>query len=325
MTGVGLMKLIVTVDTEEDHWSRYRTIENRVENIERLVPLQELFDNYDVRPTYLITYPVATNPRSVAILKSILEKGNCEIGAHCHPWNTPPFESEISEYTSMLCNLPEELQYAKLKNLHEAITQNFAVAPVSFRAGRWGFSSEVARCLLLLGFRVDSSITPFRDWAVYQGPDFSNYEPWPFRFSPNELTPRTNGELLQVPPSIGFLQSDFQFCHRLSRLISRRFHSKLHVYGLLDRLGLLNKVWLSPEHADAGTMIKLSQRMKRLGFPCLNMTFHSPSLMAGLSPFVGTVQEETLFLQRIESVLQYAVGKRWESSTLSQYEAGFNN
>ena len=65
-------KLVVTIDTEEDSWNPYSAEENTVKNVERIIPLQKLFDEYGVTPTYMVTYPVATNPRSVAILKRIL-------------------------------------------------------------------------------------------------------------------------------------------------------------------------------------------------------------------------------------------------------------
>ncbi len=315
------MKLLITIDTEEDNWSRYRTIENPVENIERIEKLQTLFDRYGVKPTYLLSYPVATNPRSVAILNSIQVEGHCEIGSHCHPWNTPPFDEEINEQNSMLCNLPEELQYEKLKSLHEVICHNFGTPPVSFRAGRWGFNTEVARSLTRLGYRTESSVTPYCDWGEYRGPDFSTHDPQPFRFNPESLSPQAGGSLLQIPASIGFLQQNFQFCHRLSQQFETSFYNKMHIKGILRRLGLLNKVWLSPEHADAATMIKFAQRMMKKNYPCLNMTFHSTSLLAGLSPFVTTEQDEIRFLQRIERFLKFASAVGLESMTLAQYES----
>jgi hypothetical protein len=316
------VKLLITIDTEEDNWSRYSSTCNPVENIERLVPLQELFDRYGVKPTYLVSYPVATNPRSVDILKTILDQGKCEIGSHCHPWNTPPFEEEINNSNTMLCNLPEESQYRKIKNLHDAIIRNFDVAPVSFRAGRWGFSPVVARSLLRLGYRVDTSVTPYLDWAMCQGPDFSAYDSWPFRFSADELSAKSDGELLQIPVSVGFLQSNFEFYHRLSRRIDNGIFRKIHLHGILRRLRLLNKVWLSPEHADKDSMVQLAKRMKQMNFPCLNMSFHSTSLLAGLSPFVETSEDEKDFCLKIESLLRYADANCWEFVTLSQYETG---
>ena len=105
------MKLIVTIDTEEDNWGSYNPTGNTVENIGYIRELQELFDKYDVKPTYLLTYPVATDDNSVSLLRGVMERGGCEIGTHCHPWNTPPFKEQTGPKNSMLCNLPSNLQY----------------------------------------------------------------------------------------------------------------------------------------------------------------------------------------------------------------------
>jgi len=93
------MKLIITIDTEEDSWNRYSRTENPCNNIEQLVPLQELIDSYNVIPTYLLTLPVVNDKRSQSILKKIVSEGKCEIGTHCHPWNTPPFTENLIKKT----------------------------------------------------------------------------------------------------------------------------------------------------------------------------------------------------------------------------------
>lgn len=313
------MKLIVTVDTEEDNWARYSATQNPVENIKRLVPLQQLFDRYRVRPTYLVSYPVATNLESVATLKGILEQDKCEIGMHCHPWNTPPFEEEITPINSMLCNLPEPLVLEKLKSLHEAIQHNFGVSPVSFRAGRWGFSSKVARGLSQLGYRIDTSVSPFVNWGEYHGPNFSAFPLVPYRFNPDDIaTPHTNGSLLEIPATVGFLQNNFECCQRWTQSLETTYGKKLRLVGLASRLHLLNKVWFSPELADTNHMIQLAERVKHMGCPCLNMSFHSTTLMAGLSPFVKNKQDEVNFCKRIEEVLIYAVENKYHTATLSQ-------
>ncbi|TAK08329.1 MAG: WalW protein, partial [Candidatus Manganitrophaceae bacterium] len=68
------MKLIITIDTEEDNWGSYRSTGMTLENIKRIPVLQQLFDAYQVKPTYLITHTVATDEASVAILKPILDQ-----------------------------------------------------------------------------------------------------------------------------------------------------------------------------------------------------------------------------------------------------------
>jgi hypothetical protein len=221
----------------------------------------------------------------------------------------------------MLCNLPEELQYLKLAHLHEAICKNFGVVPVSSRIGRYGVGPGAVRSLSRLGYRVDTSVTPFTSWKIYQGPVFSDLGPDIFRYSAKALSSGDEGgALLQVPVTVGFLQADFTRCHSLMRLLEGQFARKFRLLGLFDRIGLLNKVWLSPELADADSMIMLGRRMEDNKYPCLNMTFHSSSLIGGLSPFVRTVEEEQLFLQRIVDFLVFARVAGWESQTLSQFE-----
>jgi len=181
------MKLIITIDTEEDGWEDYNPTGNTVSNISQIPLLQELFDEFNVKPTYLITHPVATDEKAVSILKGIMETGRCEIGSHCHPWNTPPFEEDNNGKNSMLCNLPSELQYKKMSSLHNTITENFGIEPVSFRSGRWGYGRDVAANLQRLGYRIDTSIIAYTDWTDSHGPDFSEIPPEPFRFSIEDI------------------------------------------------------------------------------------------------------------------------------------------
>jgi hypothetical protein len=317
------MKFIITIDTEEDNWSRYSATINPVSNIERIVPLQELFDEYDVRPTYLITYPVATHPRSVEILKRILDEGKCEIGMHCHPWNTPPFDKDgrIRNRDTMLCNLPEHLVFEKLSSLHEAICRNFGIVPVSFRAGRWGFGPAVARALCKLGYQVDSSITPYTDWRSQHGPDYSSFSPSLFRFDVDGIYhQKDKGALLQVPATVGFLQKDFALCQLISKATENQLGRKLRTKGILDRLRLVNKVWLSPETAEVRTMMALAERMKKNKYPCINLFFHSTSLLPGLSTFVLSQSDEKRFIHKIRKFLSYSQERNLKCITLSEIQ-----
>jgi hypothetical protein len=314
----GIVKLVITIDTEEDNWAHYCRTDNTLENIERIPFLQDVFNEYGVRPTYLITYPVATIERSVKLFDSILKEGRCEIGAHCHPWNTPPFEEEINEKTSMLFNLPETLIYKKIENLTSVITANFGRRPTSFRAGRWGYGPNVARALCKLGYSVDSSVTPFVDWSICQGPDFSDDSPWPRRCSEDGSTSQSgDGPLLEIPTTIGFHQNNFAFSNAvLKRLWRNPWHS-LKIIGLLDRCHLLNYVWLCPEMSTGKKMIKLAQRLQKKNCPLINLFFHSTTLMAGLNNFVKTEQDERSFVQRIREFLDFARDAGIESTTLS--------
>ena len=317
------MKLVITIDTEEDNWNRYSAKDNPVTNIERIPALQSLFDEYGVRPTYLVAYPVAVDPVSIQILSKIQKQDKCEIGMHCHPWNTPPFvhEDPVPKQYTMLCNLEESQVQDKLSQLHCAIQQNFGLTPVSFRAGRFGFGPAVAKTLSKLSYKVDSSVTPFVDWKDNYGPDYTQFDPEAFSFSAQGLGHRDQkAELLEVPVSIGFLQKDFAACRQRLQSVKAPWSRNLHLSGILDRLRLLNLVWLSPEKTSARDMIKLAQRMQKNHYPFLNLTFHSTSLKRGAGAFVNSVDDEKAFLQRLRVFFEHAKGFGWTSLTLAELE-----
>jgi hypothetical protein len=312
------MKLVVSIDTEEDNWGEYSPHGYTLENIGHITELQDIFDEYRVLPTYLVTYSVATDPRASTILRGILDQGRCEIGAHCHPWHTPPLEGACSEKNSMLCNLLPELQFRKIECLHNTLMKSFNMSPVSFRAGRWGYGQEVARALYKLGYKVDSSILSLIDWTDYYGPDFSKNFPEPYRFNLEEIfKPNTTGKLLEVPATIGFTQMNFQFSNDLFNFLQKSPIKWLRLIGVLDKLGLLNKIWLSPEQSSAHEMIALAKTFMKKQAPLINLFFHSPTLQAGLTPYVQTETDKQEFLARIRSFLAFTKEAGIESIRLS--------
>ncbi|MFG0332206.1 MAG: WalW protein, partial [Maioricimonas sp. JB049] len=129
--------LIVTVDTEEEGlWGgRYRATENTVENIQSVPLFQEVCDRYGIRPTYLVDTPVIEDDRAAGVLQEIHESGRAEIGAHLHPWCSPPLDGRaIEPQRTFMCNLSEAEQREKLRWLTDAIEQRFGRRPTSFRA-----------------------------------------------------------------------------------------------------------------------------------------------------------------------------------------------
>ena len=313
------MKLIVTIDTEEDGWGHFSPTGHTVRNIERIPEIQGMFDSFEIRPTYLVTYPVLCNVNAVTILKDIMDAGKCEIGMHCHPWNTPPFEEEMTERNSMLCNLSPDLQLRKLTLLHRVIMDTFQIRPVSFRSGRWACSDIVVRQISSLVYRVDSSITAYTDWSEYQGPDYSDISPAPFRFSFGGIfTKSSNGSIVEVPATVGYLQGNYQLCNAITKFLCRKAVRRLRLRGLLDRLRLVNKVVLSPEISESHKMIGLTRRLMRKNYPLINMHFHSTSLEPGLTQFVRDESEQNRLLDLIRQYLSFVRDKGIGSITLSE-------
>lgn len=313
------MHLIITVDTEEDNWLGFQGGQATTRNAERMVSLQGLFDEFRVRPTYLLTQAMASDPAAAGFLREVQADGRCEIGAHCHPWNTPPIREAPSAANSMLCNLPPALQYEKMRNLTEHIAECCGVRPVSFRAGRWAYSQEVGLNLVRLGYRVDSSITPHYDWSSGHGADFTSFALEPYWRTLRDVYADAPAEpLVEIPTTIGYLQRNFRRAARVHRRLLRQPFPRLKVNGLLYRLGLLNRVWLCPELYSAGEMIKLTEVLRERGFPVVNLMFHSPTLVAGLTPFVRSVAEERAFIGRIRAYLEYSATAGLESLTLTE-------
>jgi len=310
------MHLAITIDTEEDNWSDYESVPV-LSNIGRLSELQNLFDRYKVKPTYLITYPVATDKNSISILRKIMEDDRCEIGAHLHPWNTPPFEEERTPENTMLFNLDEDLQYRKLESLHSKIVENFRFEPVTFRSGRWGFDQTVARNIHRLGYKVDTSVSPYSSWEKYHGPDFSEYSPMPQKIQMGN-SGNPDSWILEVPATIGFLQDNYDLCNKCLKTISGSALRHFRLIGILDKLNVINKVCLSPEPDNAEKMIRLAESMKRNGYQLLNMFFHSTSLQHGLNHFTKTKEEAEELTRRIDKFLEYASASNIRPIKLSE-------
>jgi len=314
------VKVFITIDTEEDSWGNFKSTNHRVENVKYLAALQELFDRYGAIPTYLVNYPVVNSPSAVKIIKNFFINNRCDIGTHIHPWNTPPYTENRNDYNSMLCNLPTQLIYDKLLNLHQQITKSFNIEPICFRAGRWAFNSSVAECLSKIGYRVDTSVTPFVNWQKDSGPDFRTAPSFHYLFNPeNVTTPDNKGRLLEVPASVNFIQRYRKFCFYLREKIrNKSLLSHLRLIGILHRLRLLNFYWLSPELSNGNEMVRLAKALVQSGHKFLNMSFHSTSLFPGQSPFVKDRLDLKNFLNNIETFLKFAIEKNMTFLPLSK-------
>jgi hypothetical protein len=313
------MYLIVTIDTEEDNWGEYDRASFTVKNISRIPRLQDLFARNGVRPTYLVSYPVVTDPQSVDILGGYHAAGQCEIGTHPHPWNTPPVVEERNQLNSYICNLPPRLQHQKIETLTNTIAAAFGRRPTSYRSGKWGFDESVAKNLIALDYKVDSSMFPAWDWSPGGGPNFSRELHDPFTFV--EGSGRRDGQsLIELPPTVAFLQGQPALAtstyHSLKRL---PLGNKM--IGGLGRLGLLNHICVSPEINPASDMIRLSKALLDRGTKVINMFFHSPSLLEGCTPFVKTPADVERFIASIDTFLEFASEAGLRSVTLSELSA----
>lgn len=280
------MLLIVSVDTEEDNWQPHR--ENvTVENIRELPRLDRLLRGLGVRATYFATYQVAIREWAAATLRELRAEG-AEIGGHLHPWNTPPLDELFLPRNSMMKNLPAALQLAKLERLTATLRDAIGETPRAFRAGRYGLGQDTVPALTRCGYRVDSSVTPFVSWEAFDdGPSFVGAPLAMYRLAGggDVRFPEPAGELLEVPMSIGYSRSPFRFWGGLQRLLAARPLRPLHLAGIAARLGVIKRIFLSPEMHSAEDMLTLSRRLIDQGVQYLHVFLHSTSLRPGLSPY----------------------------------------
>jgi hypothetical protein len=162
-------------------------------------------------------------------------------------------------------------------------------------------------------------VCPTIDWTAEGGPNFTDAPCSNYRFDPPDiLRPNVGGCLLEVPATIGFWQGNHRMQLAVTRHLSGRLARPFHILGILDRMGVVNHRWLSPEQSSAMDMMRLAEKFVAAGYDSLNLFFHSNSLLPGISPFVRTGAELERFLRRIETFIEFAAQAGMEFSPLSK-------
>ncbi len=293
--------LTVIIDTEEEFdWAKPFSRDNvAVESIAAQRKAQEIFARYGIVPTYVIDYPVAATDSSIACLKPLMEAGACEIGAHLHPWVSPPYEEEVCTLNSYPGNLPPELERRKLQQLTKTIEENFGRRPTVYKAGRYGVGPDTASILAELGYKIDVSVVPFTAFTDDGGPDFRDFAFQPYWFGAEE------DPLLELPLSCGFYGAFSQLGQRVFPLVSGPLGLSVRLPGILSRSHLLERIRLSPEGADHTEHRRLTKSLLQQGCRVFSFTYHSPSLAAGHTPYVRSEADLQQFLDTLDRYFDF--------------------
>jgi hypothetical protein len=298
--------ICVTIDTEEEGlWGGDFPVRNcTTENLRGLSRFQGVCEKYGVPPTYLIDAPVLEDPIAIRELKSWQSPGRCEIGTHCHPWCNPPIVSEsISNRESYLCNLPQELQFEKLRWLTGRIADVFGVSPTSYRAGRYGFDRSTVGALVKLGYTIDSSVLPGFDYTATEGPNFKSFDRYPCRISDAD----SQGDLLEVPITTGFTRAGFYRARqRMRGVMDCSLGRWTKLASVSSRLGLTRHLKLSPEGTELQDLMGLVRSSLQDGVEHLVLMLHSTTLRPGYSPYAKDSHGVERLYQRLEGILDYA-------------------
>jgi hypothetical protein len=297
------MHLLAGIDTEGDNqWDAAARANQRFENIYALPRLHALFARYGVRPTYVVTYPVATDARSADVLRGVLAGGDCEIGAHHHAWETPPCTAEDVRRHPYASNLPRDQFERQLDSLTNAIAAATGVRPVSYRSGRFGFSADHVTALERAGYLVESSVAPLFFEAHKGGPDFVDAPIRPYFLAYDSATRPGSSNVLEIPVSSALNR-------RLPALLQRAYARAPRPYTtkrILRALRLLHVRWLRPSWSSYEEMVRLARDLEERGEPVLNLIFHSSEAIVGGSPYNRTPSELDAFSERLERFLSYA-------------------
>jgi peptidoglycan/xylan/chitin deacetylase (PgdA/CDA1 family) len=298
------MHLLVGIDTEGDNqWDAAARANQTFENLYALPRLHALFARHGVRPTYVITHPVATDTRSADVLGGLLAQGGCEVGAHHHAWETPPCTADDVRRHSYALELPRRQFELQLESLTAAITAAVGQRPVSYRSGRYGFSATHVAPLEKHGYLVDSSIAPLFYESHKGGPEFVEAPLTPYFLAYDNATRAGCSQLLEVPVSAALNR-------RLPKPLQYAYARAPFNYTTkrgLRALRLLRMQWLRPSYSSLEDMIGLARNLSSRGEPVLNVIFHSSEAIVGGSPYNTTQSELDAFCERLDRFFSFAV------------------
>ncbi len=270
-------RFLLTVDTEEEFdWTKpLAREEHTVLTVARLGKFQEFCEGQGVVPVYLIDYPIATSSAAAEILRPSIAAGQAEVGVQLHPWVSPPHDEEVNERNSFAGNLPPDLERAKFRKLRDAIAENFGAAPLIYRAGRYGVGPNTAEILADGGIAIDTSVRSCFDYSSQGGPNFRTFPLRPYWLD------RTKG-LMELPLTTVY----WGLLRQIGAWLYPQMWRVPRLRGLLARIGMLERIPLTPEGVTIEEAVRGIDIAIDLGLPVLVLSFHSPSLAPGYTPYV---------------------------------------
>jgi hypothetical protein len=143
---------------------------------------------------------------------------------------------------------------------------------------------------------VDFSLLPQTDLRPQDGPDFSGIDPIPYHVDGTGL--------LSLPMTRAHVGM-FGAKRGLHGWLDGRLASTLHLPGVLARTRILERLTLTPEGVPAGPQIRLMRALLARGHRMFVLHYHSPSLVAGHTPYVRTEADRLELLARIEAVCRW--------------------
>ena len=297
-------RLLVVVDTEEefDWGAPFDRNATTVEAMSHQGSAQRVCADFGVRPTYVVDYPVASQEAGYRPIGDWVADGSATLGAHLHPWVSPPFEEEVTDHNSFPGNLPRRLEAEKLARLAERIERSFGLRPTVYKAGRYGFGTRTAAILEEQGFEVDLSANPPFDYRDEGGPDYSAFDSDPYWFGDRR-------RLLGVPGTGAYVGWLGGASHAVYRRAADARLAWSRLPGILARAGAVDRLRLSPEGYEPAELEKVTRHLMDRGTRVFTFSYHSPSLLPGCTPYVRSASDLDRFLDRFRRYFDFFFGE----------------
>lgn len=295
--------LIMAVDTEEEFdWSQGFDKESTgVTHFEMIHLLQNIFTEYNIKPEYIVDYPVVTQEFAISKLLQYYHDGKANLGVHLQAWVNPPFDEETTAFNSYANNLGPELERRKLLCIQEAFQEAVGVPATVYKAGRYGIGASTQVLLEAEGFEVDLSSGTGFDLRSSGGPDFSHANPNPYWFG-------SDRKLLGIPTTGGFVGPLSRFGAEINGDISQYPLSKQLAYRLLSAGGLSQRIRLSPEGFSLSDLKGLTQSLLNDDVRVFSLSLHSPSVKPGCTPYVRTLADREAMFNEIRGYFDFFFG-----------------
>ena len=140
------------------------------------------------------------------------------------------------------------------------------------------------------------SICPRYDFSDQDGPDYSGFDSSAFFLT---------RQLLEIPCTVDYVGWAGPLRPQVHRAASSRIGQQLRAVGVASRLRVTNQIMLSPEGNTFAEMRALTQAMARRGCRTFTLSFHSPSLAVGHTPYVRSAADLTAFLATLDSFFTF--------------------
>jgi hypothetical protein len=311
LAGLGGPRFVLTVDTEEEFdWTApFARDGYGTEHLKSVPRFQALCANHGVKPCYLVDYPITQDRFAVDLLGNYVHGNQAELGVQLHPWVSPPFDEPLSTYNSYACNLPETLERAKLSRLHSAIVEGFGVYPDAYRAGRYGAGKNTPAILADLGISIDSSVRSKFNYAPQEGPDYSRHPLNPYWIE--------KGRLLELP-----LTSVFGGVMRsVGDVVFGQWFASQPARSMLARSGMIERIALTPEGISLTKALDATDIAIDCGVKIINLSFHSPSLAVGHTPYVRDESQLAELYAWFEGVFAHLCAMGVKPTTMAEIKA----